>query len=194
MNGRGWAQAKRVLARLRPIFEDAGRRAATEAPRRRPGRLARLAACPGPHEAMPFFCASRSPASAWRLILLADISGSMSRYSRMLFHLAHGSATRSSGVTHARLKLCLRHAADGDQPPAEAARSRSGVAAVSRNGVADWSGGTRLADCLQVQQALGAAAVLSSDSTGALITDGLDQGGVERLAFEAQRLRLGCRR
>ena len=65
--------------------------------------------------------------------------------------------------------------------------------------VEDWSGGTRISACLHEFNQRWSRRVLSSDATVLLITDGLEQGAeddprCERLAFEARRLRLSCRR
>jgi len=129
------------------------------------------------------------------LIVLADISGSMSRYSRTLLHLAHGLSNPvqrrlapkvSSFVFGTRLTPISRLMKQRDPDLA--------VAAVSR-AVADWSGGTRLAACLHQFNKHWSRRVLSSDATVLLITDGLEQGDAPgQLAFEAQRLRLACRR
>ncbi|WP_310383970.1 VWA domain-containing protein [Roseateles sp.] len=72
------------------------------------------------------------------------------------------------------------------------------IAAVSRR-VHDWSGGTRISACLHEFNQHWMRRVLSSDTTVLLITDGLEQGSeadpaCQRLAFEAQRLRLSCER
>jgi hypothetical protein len=127
--------------------------------------------------------------------VLADISGSMSRYSRTLLHLTHGLSNPiqrrlapkvSSFVFGTRLTPISRLMKQRDPDLA--------VAAVSR-AVADWSGGTRLASCLHEFNKHWSRRVLSSDATVLLITDGLEQGdALDQLAFEAQRLRLACRR
>ncbi|ALT79188.1 VWA domain-containing protein [Paucibacter sp. KCTC 42545] len=72
------------------------------------------------------------------------------------------------------------------------------MAAVSRQ-VQDWSGGTRISACLQEFNRRWARRLLHSDSTVLLITDGLEQGSEDdprcaALAFEAERMRLSCRR
>ncbi|HEY1089873.1 MAG TPA: VWA domain-containing protein, partial [Burkholderiaceae bacterium] len=133
------------------------------------------------------------------LVLLADISGSMSRYSRMLLHLAHGLANPAerrqaprvhSFVFGTRLTPVTRLLQQRDPDLA--------VSAVARR-VEDWSGGTRISASLHRFNKDWARRVLSSDATVLLITDGLEQGAeddprCERLAFEARRLRGSCRR
>jgi uncharacterized protein with von Willebrand factor type A (vWA) domain len=133
------------------------------------------------------------------LLILADISGSMSRYSRMLLHLAHGLSNPQAQQRHAprvtsfvfgtRLTPITRLLRQRDPDLA--------VAAVSRR-VADWSGGTRISACLHEFNQHWARRVLPADAAVLLITDGLEQGGdedpaCEALAQEAARLRLRCR-
>jgi len=126
-------------------------------------------------------------------VLLADISGSMGRYSRVLLHLAQG--------------LLNPPAAGGDRPVVEAfvfgtrltritrqLRQRdpdAALAAVSA-AVPDWAGGTRLGDCLQAFNRDWLRR-LPSGATVWLITDGLDCGDHSGLAAAAERLRLSCR-
>jgi uncharacterized protein with von Willebrand factor type A (vWA) domain len=189
-----WAQARRALARLRPLLEARPTRRAQPAARGRVDWRASLRAQGRGEAAVPLRF-ERPGSKVAPLVVLADISGSMSRYSRMLLHLAHGLANPAE----------RRHAPRVDSfvfgtrltPITRLLRQRDpdlAVAAVSRR-VADWSGGTRLADCLHQFNKHWARRVLGSDATVLLITDGLEQGeGAERLGFEAQRLRLACRR
>ena len=188
-----WAEAKRALQTMQPFFEALPTRRQTPSARGRIDWRASLRA------------QGRSEAAALKrqtprrkvapLIVLADISGSMSRYSRTLLHLAHGLSNPvqrrlapkvSSFVFGTRLTPISRLMKQRDPDLA--------VAAVSRT-VADWSGGTRLAACLHQFNKHWSRRVLSSDATVLLITDGLEQGdALDELAFEAQRLRLACRR
>ncbi|MCY7315391.1 MAG: VWA domain-containing protein, partial [Rubrivivax sp.] len=120
--------------------------------------------------------------------------GSMSRYSRMLLHFTHalGHAdarvesfvfgTRLTRTTHA-----LRH-----QDPDVA------VARVVRD-VQDWSGGTRITQCLHDFNRHWARRVLSGGATVLLISDGLEHGTpddpqCEQLRLEMQRLHKSCRK
>jgi uncharacterized protein len=59
--------------------------------------------------------------------------------------------------------------------------------------VQDWSGGTRLAQCLHTFNRLWARRVLGGRATVLLITDGLEHGDTAQLAFEAERLAKSCR-
>lgn len=187
-----WAAAKQALARLRPFFETRPTRRSVSAARGLPDWRASLRA-QGRSEAAPL--KRRQPRQRVApLVVLADISGSMSRYSRMLLHLAHGLANpqirRHAPVVHSfvfgtRLTAITRLLKQRDPDLA--------VSSVSSR-VADWSGGTRISACLHDFNRDWARRVLSSDATVLLITDGLEQESAEQLAFEAKRLRLACRR
>jgi len=123
------------------------------------------------------------------LVVLADISGSMSRYSRMLLHFAHalnrGDASVHSFVFGTRLTHTTR-----------LLRQRDPDVAVAQvvDAVQDWSGGTRIAACLREFNRLWARRVLDSRSTVLLVTDGLEHGDTPALAFEMERLHKSCRR
>ena len=78
--------------------------------------------------------------------MIADMSGSMERYTRLLLHfvysLTQGLGQRVEAFTFGtRLTRLSRHLQDRDVERALAAVSRA---------VADWSGGTRIGDCLKV--------------------------------------------
>src|SRR5574337_928485 len=127
------------------------------------------------------------------LVVLADISGSMSRYSRMLLHFAHGlgQAGRQGGarvesfVFGTRLTRTTRHLASRDPDLA--------VGEVVR-AVQDWSGGTRIMSCLHEFNQRWARRVLDQRTTVLLITDGLEHGDAAKLEFEIERLHKSCRR
>ena len=131
------------------------------------------------------------------LVIIADISGSMSRYSRMLLHFAHAlSAQRTSGalrvstfVFGTRLTSITR-----------ALRMRDPDAAVAAvvKAVDDWSGGTRIAECLEDFNRDWSRRVLAQNATVLLVTDGLEHGDRDgttaRLAFATERLSKSCRK
>jgi uncharacterized protein with von Willebrand factor type A (vWA) domain len=128
------------------------------------------------------------------LVVLADISGSMSRYSRMLLHfthaLGHADARVESFVFGTRLTRTTR-----------ALRQRDPDVAVARvvREVADWSGGTRITACLREFNQRWARRVLPGRATVLLISDGLEHGTpddprCEGLRFEMERLHKSCHR
>jgi uncharacterized protein with von Willebrand factor type A (vWA) domain len=122
-------------------------------------------------------------------VVLADISGSMSRYSRMLLHFAHAlghaDARVESFVFGTRLTRTTR-LLKGRDPDLAVARV---VQAVE-----DWSGGTRITQSLHLFNRHWARRVLPGNATVLLISDGLEHGDTRELAFEMERLHKSCRR
>ncbi|AWK86984.1 vWA domain-containing protein [Azospirillum thermophilum] len=123
------------------------------------------------------------------LVVLCDISGSMTRYSRMLLHFMH-AVTNDRDRVHSfvfgtRLTNITRHLRHKDVDVA--------VDAVSQ-AVADWSGGTRIGSALRSFNRVWARRVLGQGAIVLLITDGLDRDAGEGLADEADRLHKSCRR
>jgi len=185
-----WRAARRVLAQMRMVFEPLPTRRSARA--NRPGRadwrasLQSMARHGGELWDMRWRRPRTRPAP---LVLLADISGSMSRYSRMLLHFAHAlghaEARVESFVFGTRLTRTTR-----------LLKSRDPDIAVSQvvRAVEDWSGGTRITTSLHEFNRRWARRTLDSRSTVLLISDGLEHGDVKSLAFEAERLAKSCRR
>jgi uncharacterized protein with von Willebrand factor type A (vWA) domain len=190
MSAAEWAAAQRLLAELRPFFE----RLATRRYRRshRGDRidlraLARSSARRGGDFAeIPRRERATRPEP---LVVIVDISGSMSRYSRMFLHFLHGASNADhrvhSFVFGTRLTHITRQLQTRD--PDEA------VAAVVK-AVDDWSGGTRIASCLKEFNVKWARRVLSGSPTVLLMTDGLEHGDLDLLAAQTERLAKSCRR
>lgn len=124
------------------------------------------------------------------LVVLADISGSMSSYSRMLLHFTH--ALSQSDLRVASFVFGTRLT-----PITRALRQRDpdlALAEVARR-VQDWSGGTRISDSLHEFNRHWARRVLGGGrATVLLVTDGLERGDTAQLAFETERLAKSCRR
>ncbi len=123
------------------------------------------------------------------LVALCDISGSMSRYTRLLLHFLHGiTAERRDVHTFlfgTRLTNVTRQLRMKD--PDEALEACS-------EGVEDWSGGTRIATALHDFNRHWSRRVLSGKPTVLLITDGLERDTDEDLEREMDRLHRSCRR
>ena len=123
------------------------------------------------------------------IVVLCDISGSMSRYSRILLHFAHALArdrTRVfSFVFGTRLTNITRRLRDRD---VDAAVERASAE------VADWDGGTRIGQCLDVFNREWSRRVCGQGAVVLLITDGLDREMGEGVDIQAERLRKSCRR
>jgi uncharacterized protein with von Willebrand factor type A (vWA) domain len=189
MSADEWREALRLLQRMAPFLEPL--RTRRMQPAARPGR---------PDWRATVQALSRNADDGrlrWReprtrpapLVVLADISGSMSRYSRMLLHFAHamarGDVRVHSFVFGTRLTPVSRLLAQRD--PDQAISQ-----VVSR--VADWSGGTRITACLHDFNQHWSRRVLGGGATVLLISDGLEHGDTEALRFEMERLHKSCRR
>ncbi|MEO3433140.1 VWA domain-containing protein [Inquilinus sp. CAU 1745] len=123
------------------------------------------------------------------LVALCDISGSMSRYSRMLLHFLHAVTNDRDRVHNfvfgTRLTNITRHLRHRD---VDRALSRVGEA------VEDWSGGTRIGGCLEDFNRIWSRRVLGQGAVALLITDGLDREAGDRLDRAMERLHKSCRR
>jgi len=122
------------------------------------------------------------------LVILCDISGSMSRYSRMLLHFMHAITndrdrvhtfvfgTRLTNITrylrHKDVDIALDKVADA---------------------VVDWAGGTRIGACLHDFNVHWSRRVLGQGAVVLFISDGLDRDNAEGLAAEIERLHKSCR-
>jgi uncharacterized protein with von Willebrand factor type A (vWA) domain len=188
------AEAKRMLARLalpvrplvtrRMVADPAGRRIdgrrTLRGALRQGGELTRLV--------------RKAPGERWpNLVVLCDISGSMSQYSRLVLHFVHAVANRKGqgwARVHAftfgtRLTNITRHLRNRD---VDAALKAAGAEAQ------DWSGGTRIGACLRGFNRDWSRRVLGQGAVVLLITDGLDRDDTGALAAEMERLHLSCRR
>jgi uncharacterized protein with von Willebrand factor type A (vWA) domain len=188
------AQAKRMLSKLSlPVKPLASRRAVPnprgsridakrtlKAAMRRGGDMQQIA--------------RRAPRPRYpNLVVLCDISGSMSQYSRVVLHFLHAvSNAKGAGwaKVHAftfgtRLTNITRHLATRD---VDAALSAAGAEAQ------DWEGGTRIGQCLERFNKDWSRRVLGQGAVVLLITDGLDRDDPDALSKEMERLNLSTRR
>jgi uncharacterized protein with von Willebrand factor type A (vWA) domain len=123
------------------------------------------------------------------LVILCDISGSMSRYSRMFLHFMH-AITNDRDRVHTfvfgtRLTNITRHLRHRDVDMALGAVSRA---------VADWSGGTRIGAALKAFNLSWSRRVLGQNAEVLLISDGLDRDGGADLPQAMERLHKSCRK
>ncbi len=127
------------------------------------------------------------------LVVLCDISGSMSAYSRAVLHFLHAVSNRKGqgwAKVHAftfgtRLTNITRHMARRDVDQALAAAGAEAQ---------DWEGGTRIGACLRTFNRDWSRRVMGQGAVVLLISDGLDRDDPEALAREMERLRLSARR
>ncbi len=121
------------------------------------------------------------------LVLICDISGSMSRYSRIFLHFAHALSSRRqtvhSFVFGTRLTNISHRLADKDVDRA--------LAKVSTE-VKDWDGGTRIADSLKRFNVDWGRRVLAGNSVVLLLSDGLERDTESDLGFQTERLQRSC--
>jgi hypothetical protein len=123
------------------------------------------------------------------LVVIADISGSMSQYTRIFLHFMHALTEKRRkvhtfvfGTRLTNLTRQMRHR-DPDEALAESASA-----------VEDWSGGTRIGEALHEFNRLWSRRVLSQGAVVLLITDGLERDNFELLEREIERLHKSCRR
>ncbi|WGW03059.1 vWA domain-containing protein [Tropicibacter oceani] len=194
MSNEEMAQAKRMLARLKlPVKPIMSRRSMASAQGhrldyrktirdalRRGGEIHSIARA--------------KPRPRWpNLVVLCDISGSMSHYSRMVLHFLHAVANEKGAGwarVHAftfgtQLTNITRHLATRD---VDAALKAAGAEAH------DWEGGTRIGQCLHQFNRDWTRRVMGQGAVVLLITDGLDRDDAGALEKEMERLHLSSRR
>lgn len=138
--------------------------------------------------------ATKNRRERWpNLVVICDISGSMSSYSRMVLHFLHTVANNKGagwakvhGFTFGtRLTNITRHLATRDVDQALAAAGAEAQ---------DWEGGTRIGACLREFNNNWSRRVLGQGAVVLLITDGLDRDSAEELEKEIERLHLTAKR
>ena len=138
----------------------------------------------------PMALARKTP--RWReppLVVLCDISGSCSNYSRMFLHFLHGLTNDRSRVSvflfGTRLTNITRELKRRD---VDEAMDKVSAA------VKDWSGGTKIGTTLRQFNVKWARRVLGQGAHVLLMTDGLDRDDISQLTHEMRRLRLMAKR
>ena len=124
------------------------------------------------------------------LVALCDISGSMSRYSRIFLHFLHAlskSGRKVSSFLFATELTNISRSLQGTRDPDVA------LAQCGRQ-VRDWDGGTRIATALHEFNRLWSRRVLGQGAVVLLITDGLERDLDGGLSHELDRLHRSCRR
>ena len=190
MSGAELAQAKKLIARLRlPIPEVQTRRFRPDARGARIDLPATLrASMRGGAQIIALKRRSRITRHP-PLVVLCDISGSMSRYSRMFLHFLH-AITNDRDRVHTlvfgtRLTNITRHLRNRD---VDVAMNRVAAA------IQDWSGGTRIGVCLEEFNRKWSRRLLGQNAVVLLISDGLDRDIGEGLGAEMERLHKSCRK
>jgi uncharacterized protein with von Willebrand factor type A (vWA) domain len=124
------------------------------------------------------------------LVIIADVSGSMERYTRLLLLFTYGLAKAleqkvEAFVFSTRLTRISRQLRERNLDRA--------LAEVSRV-VPDWSGGTRIGDALHTFNFDWARRVLGRGAITLVISDGWDCGDIDLLRSEIARLQRSSRR
>ncbi|MEQ8955635.1 MAG: VWA domain-containing protein, partial [Gammaproteobacteria bacterium] len=123
------------------------------------------------------------------IIVLCDISGSMESYSRLFLHFMQALSNdreRVHGfVFGTRLTNITRYLKNRDIDASLAAISTS---------VADWSGGTRIGDCIKEFNQRWSRRVLGSGAIVLLVSDGLERDDCHKLERQVERLARSCHR
>lgn len=184
------ADARREIAALRLPFDTVRTRRFKPDPHGAkvdPRAMMRAAARTGGQLILPKFRSVREVHPP--LVVLADISGSMSQYTRIFLHFLHALTEKRRrvhtfvfGTRLTNLTRQMRHR-DPDAALADCSAA-----------VKDWSGGTRIGDTLGEFNRLWSRRVLGQGAVVLLITDGLERDDVAGLSEEMERLKKSCRR
>ncbi len=118
------------------------------------------------------------------LVLLLDISGSMSAYSRAVLYFCHALLQ-----SRERLQVFLFGTRLTNATRALRERDPDVAIAALAGQVLDWSGGTRIGAALAEFNRRWARRVLNGRATVLLVTDGLDHEAIPLLDAEMARLR-----
>jgi uncharacterized protein with von Willebrand factor type A (vWA) domain len=123
------------------------------------------------------------------VVVMADVSGSMERYSRILLHFAYGlahSGTRVEVFVFAtRLTRVSRHVGGS--------RGGDALTRVTR-AVQDWGGGTRIGEALRTFNTRWSRRVMRNGPITIIVSDGWDRGDPELLSRELARVRRSSHR
>jgi len=117
------------------------------------------------------------------LVVLADISGSMELYSRILLQFLHGVTRR-----HARTETFVFGTRLTRITGQLQIRDPSAALDHAAREIVDFAGGTRIGDCLHAFDRLHARRVLGRGAVVLIISDGWETGDPARLAAEMRRL------
>lgn len=184
------AEAKRAIAALRLPFDQVRTRRWRPDPRGArtdPRAMLRAGLRTGGELILPKFRSVREVHPP--LVAIADISGSMSQYTRIFLHFLHALTEKRQrvhsfvfGTRLTNLTRQMRHR-DPDEALADCAAA-----------VKDWSGGTRIGHTLYEFNRLWSRRVLGQGAIVLLITDGLERDDIDLLGHEMERLHKSCRR
>ena len=119
-----------------------------------------------------------------RVVLLADVSGSMEPYSRALVRFAHVAV-----AARARVEAFTLGTRRPRLPRELTARAPDVALAPAAAAVPDWSGGTRLGEALRRFNDEWGVRGMARGAVVVILSDGWDRGEPEELAEQMERLR-----
>lgn len=126
---------------------------------------------------------------ARRVVLLVDVSGSMSDYADALLRLAHRIASGSAGVpSGAAVEVFTLGTRLTRVSRAMRLHDPDRALAAAGEAVPDWSGGTRLGETLKVFLDRWGARGLARGAVVVVFSDGWERGDAALLGEQAQRL------
>lgn len=118
-----------------------------------------------------------------RLVLLVDVSGSMEPYARALLRFVHAAVSGRQRVEAFAIGTRLtRVTRELDSRDPDKALTQAG------NRVLDWSGGTRLGDCIRRFNDQWGVRGMARGAIVVVLSDGWDRGDPEILRTEMERL------
>ena len=123
------------------------------------------------------------------IVLLADVSGSMDRYSRMLLYFACGLARSARHVESFLFATRLTRVTRSVAAP-------GGHRTVTRlvRDLQDWGGGTRIGEALRTFNTHWSRRVMRHGPVVLIVSDGWDRGDPALLGRELARVRRSCAR
>jgi len=123
------------------------------------------------------------------LIILADISGSMELYSRIVLQFFHGLSQQLPGTESFVFGTRLTRVTD-----AFALRNVDAALDAVSEEVVDFAGGTRIAESLHTFRHQWGPRVLRRGAVVLIVSDGCETGDVEHLKREVEALQRSCYR
>ena len=123
------------------------------------------------------------------LVLIADVSGSMELYSRIVLQFFHGLSQQLDDTEAFVFGTRLTRVTDAFR----LSNMDAALDEVSRQ-VLDFSGGTRIAESLRTFRRSWGPKVLRRGAVVIVISDGCETGDVDQLKREVQALQRGCYR
>jgi uncharacterized protein with von Willebrand factor type A (vWA) domain len=131
----------------------------------------------------------RRRVAARPIVVIADVSGSMERYSRILLHFAAGLARSGARVESFVFATSLTRVTD----TVSGRHRRQTIAQLTRT-IPGWSGGTRIGESLRQFNVEWSRRVMRHSPVVLIVSDGWDRGDPAALERELARVRRNSRR